>query len=348
VLPAFPAPRPTAEALASGVVGPAELTCTRRCLRCAVLGWWLLRLRWGSNDAFLAGGGEQTEAEANGGLPVPVHGKPFTFEHARRRASSSPSPPPPRPSRTASSLSKLLGAELRPGTWWLTRIVFLRALGGVYLTAFLVGLHQNGALLGERGLLPATTYMAAVRRSHQQPPPAAVGAAVDQSIGAAWLHFLSHPSLLWFVQPGDEEHCLEICALLGAALSALLLLRGAGNVPMMATLWLLYMTIANAGQRWYSFGWESQLLETGFLAIWLCGIRLLTNTHARPLGLSSDCCRWLQLSRAVAGRTAAADPHPRRVHLGLPMADFSHHDVRHLHQPPRATACSHRLHPHPW
>lgn len=36
----------------------------------------------------------------------------------------------------------------------------------------------------------------------------------------------------------------------------------------MATMWLLYMSIVNVGQTWFSFGWESQLLETGFLAIW--------------------------------------------------------------------------------
>ena len=31
---------------------------------------------------------------------------------------------------------------------------------------------------------------------------------------------------------------------------------------------ILYHSIVAVGQRWYSFGWESQTLETGFLAIW--------------------------------------------------------------------------------
>ncbi|KRX01187.1 hypothetical protein PPERSA_03691 [Pseudocohnilembus persalinus] len=37
----------------------------------------------------------------------------------------------------------------------------------------------------------------------------------------------------------------------------------------MAILWFLYLSIVNIGQTWYSFGWESQLLETGFLTIFL-------------------------------------------------------------------------------
>ena len=35
----------------------------------------------------------------------------------------------------------------------------------------------------------------------------------------------------------------------------------------MSVLWSLYFSIVGLGGRWYSFGWESQLLETGFLAI---------------------------------------------------------------------------------
>ncbi|EFL20693.1 putative integral membrane protein [Streptomyces himastatinicus ATCC 53653] len=34
-------------------------------------------------------------------------------------------------------------------------------------------------------------------------------------------------------------------------------------------LWLLYLSIVNVGQVWYGFGWESLLLEAGFLAVFL-------------------------------------------------------------------------------
>ena len=37
-------------------------------------------------------------------------------------------------------------------------------------------------------------------------------------------------------------------------------------------LWILYFTIVTSanGTSFYQYGWESQLLETGFLAIFLC------------------------------------------------------------------------------
>jgi hypothetical protein len=34
-------------------------------------------------------------------------------------------------------------------------------------------------------------------------------------------------------------------------------------------LWVLYLSIVNVGQTWYGFGWESLLLEAGFLAVFL-------------------------------------------------------------------------------
>ena len=51
------------------------------------------------------------------------------------------------------------------------------------------------------------------------------------------------------------------------ALSVVVFVQGAANMIVMLLLWLLYHSIVNVGQQWYSFGWESQLLESGFLAI---------------------------------------------------------------------------------
>ena len=38
---------------------------------------------------------------------------------------------------------------------------------------------------------------------------------------------------------------------------------------MWLVLWVLYLSIVNVGQAWYSFGWESLLLEAGSLAVFL-------------------------------------------------------------------------------
>src|SRR5438093_13422480 len=46
--------------------------------------------------------------------------------------------------------------------YWLTRFVFERVLGAIYLIAFLVAVNQFRPLLGERGLLPAPDFIRAV------------------------------------------------------------------------------------------------------------------------------------------------------------------------------------------
>jgi hypothetical protein len=45
---------------------------------------------------------------------------------------------------------------------------------------------------------------------------------------------------------------------------------GYANVILLALLWGLYMSFVHVGQEWYGYGWEMQLLETGFLAMFLC------------------------------------------------------------------------------
>ncbi|XP_065900039.1 lipase maturation factor 1-like [Dysidea avara] len=145
-------------------------------------------------------------------------------------------------------------SELR-GSFWLTRIVFIRCLGFVYFVAFLVALNQNGPLLGSRGLLPVPLYLQRVR----------------QQIGTDnnWSLFSVVPTLLWWVEPQDMDVTLDIVAWCGLGLSSVMMLCGSCNVVISAILWLLYHSLVNVGQRWYSFGWESQLLETGFVAIFL-------------------------------------------------------------------------------
>lgn len=43
--------------------------------------------------------------------------------------------------------------------YWLARLVIQRALGAVYLVAFVVTLDQFRPLLGERGLLPVPRFL---------------------------------------------------------------------------------------------------------------------------------------------------------------------------------------------
>ena len=129
----------------------------------------------------------------------------------------------------------------------LARLVFQRALGAVYLVAFIVAFNQFRALLGERGLLPIPAYLRRVS-------------------------FRQEPSIFhWHY----SDRFFAVVAATGAVLAAGTVLGVTDRVPLpiamlvWLVLWMLYLSIVNVGQRWYSFGWESLLLETGFIAIFL-------------------------------------------------------------------------------
>lgn len=49
--------------------------------------------------------------------------------------------------------------EIAPGTFWLTRIFFLRYVALIYLTAFVVSYNQNKELIGNNGLTPASNFL---------------------------------------------------------------------------------------------------------------------------------------------------------------------------------------------
>ncbi|MBT2370134.1 lipase maturation factor family protein [Streptomyces sp. ISL-10] len=131
--------------------------------------------------------------------------------------------------------------------YWLSRLVFQRALAAVYLVAFLSAALQFRALIGEQGMLPVPAFLRQV--------PARAAPSLFR------LHY--------------SDHLFAFVAWTGVLLSAALVAGAADDVPLggamawWAVLWALYLSIVNVGQTWYSFGWESLLLETGFLAIWL-------------------------------------------------------------------------------
>lgn len=131
--------------------------------------------------------------------------------------------------------------------YWLARWLFERFLAAVYIVAFLSAANQFPGLLGENGLLPAPRLLAVAR-------------------------FRDLPSL-FHVRYSDR--LLRATAWVGALIALCLLVGLPQQGPIwlpMATwfiLWAAYLSIVNIGQTFYSFGWESLLLETGFLAIFL-------------------------------------------------------------------------------
>ena len=142
-----------------------------------------------------------------------------------------------------------LPADTRPG-YWLTRWLILRLLGVVYAVAFLVAIQQIIPLIGSDGLTPVGIYL------HR----------IHDALGSTGAGFMRLPSLFWFTH---SDSALLIVAWIGFLCSCVVI-AGYANSILLTILWLLYMSFVNAGQEWYGYGWEIQLLETGFLAIFLC------------------------------------------------------------------------------
>jgi len=137
-----------------------------------------------------------------------------------------------------------------PPTYWLTRFMILRLLGLVYAVAFLVAINQLVPLIGSNGLLPLGNYLS----------------LVSHSLGSDFAGFVRLPSIFWL---WHSDGALLMVAWTGFILSCLMVV-GYTNAPVLGVIWFLYMSIVHVGQDWYGYGWEIQLGETGFLAIFLC------------------------------------------------------------------------------
>lgn len=135
-------------------------------------------------------------------------------------------------------------------TYLLTRWCILRLLGVIYAVAFLVAANQIVPLIGAHGLTPLPLFVS----------------RVHDALGSNVAAFLRLPSIFWF---NYSDTALVAAAWIGFGLS-LLVVAGYANAIVMALLWALYMSFVHIGQEWYGYGWETQLLENGFLAIFLC------------------------------------------------------------------------------
>ncbi len=125
--------------------------------------------------------------------------------------------------------------------------LFLRLLGLVYLIAFLSFAVQSGALIGADGVLPLRYYLSAVS---------------DQYGAAAYMQL---PTIFWV----SHADAFISCVCIAGILLALLLLFGLFLRIGLILLYLLYLSLVNAGQVFMSFQWDILLLECGFLAIFL-------------------------------------------------------------------------------
>ncbi|MCU1447168.1 lipase maturation factor family protein [Cryobacterium sp.] len=133
------------------------------------------------------------------------------------------------------------------GDYDIAREILQRGIAALYLIAFASALAQFPALLGDNGLLPVRSFTAVVP-------------------------FWRAPSLF---QWRYSDALLRLVGGVGVGLSGTVVLGlpqlGPAWLPMLVFLLLfaLYLSIVNVGQTFYSFGWESLLVEAGFIVAFL-------------------------------------------------------------------------------
>ncbi|MER7563603.1 lipase maturation factor family protein [Streptomyces sp. NPDC097941] len=200
--------------------------------------------------------------------------------------------------------------------YWLSRLVFQRALAGLYFVAFLAAALQFRALLGERGMLPVPRFVARVP-------------------------FRRAPSLF---QLHYSDRFFALCAWTGCAVAVALAAGLDSRLPLWGGMllwlvpWLLYLSIVNVGQTWYGFGWESLLLEVGFLAVFL------GNDEVAPPVVVLFLLRWV-LFRVEFGaglikmrgddcwrKLTCLDHHHETQPMPGPLSWFFHHLPRPVHR----------------
>ena len=129
--------------------------------------------------------------------------------------------------------------------------LFSRALALIYFIAFVSFGRQILGLIGARGILPVTDFLAEVARQ----------------FGASG--FWQAPTLFWWA---NSEYALESIVWGGAVLACIAAIvrpHSAGQKAAFVALFACYLSLVAGGQIFMGYQWDYLLLEAGFLAIFL-------------------------------------------------------------------------------
>ncbi len=141
----------------------------------------------------------------------------------------------------------LWGRDYEPPRFDLVSWLFLRAMGLIYLTAFVSFGVQALGLIGSHGILPLSEFAGAAR----------------SQLGLE--SFWRVPMVFWLDQ---SDFAIQAACWAGAALSLLLIFDVLPRLSLFF-LYALYLSLFYAGQEFMGFQWDLLLLESGFLAILL-------------------------------------------------------------------------------
>jgi predicted DCC family thiol-disulfide oxidoreductase YuxK len=163
--------------------------------------------------------------------------------------------------RFFSAITQLLwGDDVRPPDYFIARRWFLRALGLIFLIAFVSLWIQIDGLIGSNGITPVTEFLPAARAQ----------------LGDRALSIL--PTLCWFNSSDAFIHFL--CG--GGVVLSLLLIFGVAPALSLVGLVVCYLSLTIAGQTFLSFQWDILLIEIGFFSIFFAPWRLWVNRANQP------------------------------------------------------------------
>ena len=152
----------------------------------------------------------------------------------------------PRLMKWVRAIPRLFDSEYGANDRLAPRWLFLRALGGIYFSAFFSLIFQIRGLIGPHGILPTGEYLRAVVHS------------LGYSRGL-WFA----PTLLWL---SSSSHALTVLCWVGMGASVLLILnvwpRG-----MLAICFVCFLSFVSAAQDFSGYQSDGMLLEAGFIAL---------------------------------------------------------------------------------
>lgn len=222
----------------------------------------------------------------------------------------------------------LVLSSLRPPcySYDLSMQMIRRWLGAIYAVGFSIALRTNGPLIGSRGLSPAWKLLRRYELALQRHNATSLRDKI-----------LALPTLLWLARTTNSSEAVHevaeidswlnmlagiglACAAVAATSGGWLLSRGA-----LTACYGCYLSIASVGHPFYAYGWESQLLETTFLAVffgpiamrWLCfktmlGAGLIKERAKRR---TTDAWRDLTAMTTFFETQPAPGPLSRRLHF---------------------------------
>ena len=243
---------------------------------------------------------------------------------------------------TSTSLSATLSTAVATAaatrginSYFLVRIIFLRGLAFVYMTAFLIAFRQNKGLIGDNGITPAREILDHVEEGAREkrkrrnigwqeqktkaldngntmePLPTYSGGilsiAKNTKIGRSIGDKLNssnvfqntkevlwdrsdrlgrlYPTVLWFMSKEDRmtkmNAWLDTIAMSGMSISLAMFALGAANVPMLMGLWICQRSLMSVGGPFYGFGWEPQLAELTFHAMFMAPVLSLSQIPSK-------------------------------------------------------------------